>query len=175
MSFALFVIWEIISQGPIKPSTFSHRSQVIFKDWLLFLWCCAYPLMPFILEQWNRLVWGFHVQFSENFFETQGQNACVYNRCWTTKLLSTWGPYFFVYPHFQKSKNTRLVSHQHLTKKLLFLPSKIGGRLIHGIDLYKGKYGTFLLDRELSDWAEGGNFHLRRRKSGRFHNKLIHE
>ena len=35
MSFVLFVIWEIISQGPIKPWTFSHRSQVIFKDWLL--------------------------------------------------------------------------------------------------------------------------------------------
>ena len=27
-------------------------------------------------------------------------------------------------------------------KKLRFLPSKMGGRLIHGIDLYTGKYGT---------------------------------
>ena len=26
--------------------------------------------------------------------------------------------------------------------KLLFLPSKMGGRLIHGIDLYTGKYGS---------------------------------
>ena len=110
MSFVLFVMWEIISQGPIKPCTFSHRPQVIFKDWLLLLWCCAYPLNLSIVEQRNRLVWGLHVWFSENFFETQGQNACIYNNCWTTKLLSAWGPDFFVYPHFQKSKNTILVS-----------------------------------------------------------------
>ena len=47
-----------------------------------------------------------------------------------------------VYPQFQKSKNTRLVSHEYLTKKLkklVFLPSKMGGRLLHRIDLYTGK------------------------------------
>ena len=133
MSFDLFVMWEIISQGPIKLCTFLHHLQVIFKDWLLLLWCCAYPLKPFILEQRNRLVWGLHVWFSENFFETQGQNARIYNNCWTTKLLSTWGPNFCVYPHFQKSKNTRLVSHEHLTKKLrncFFCHQK------WGVDLY---------------------------------------
>ena len=106
-----------------------------------FLWCCAYPLKPFIIEQRNRLVWGLHVRFSKNFFETQGQNARIYNWCWTTKLLhvSAWGPDFFVYPHFQKSKNTRLVSHEHLTKKLrncFFLPSKMG------VDLYMGSTYT---------------------------------
>ena len=115
--FCLFVMWEIISQGPIKPCTFCIIFEVIFKDWLLLLRCCAYPLKPFILEQWNRLVWGLHARFSENFFETQGQNARIYN-FWTTKLLSAWGPEFCVHPHFQKAKNTRLVPHEHLTKKL---------------------------------------------------------
>ena len=44
-----------------------------------------------------------------------------------------------VYPQFQKSKN---ISHEYLTKKfkkLLFLPLKMGGRLLHRIDLYTGK------------------------------------
>ena len=87
----------------------------------------------------NRWVWGLHVRFSENFFETQGQNARIYNSCWTTKLLSAWGPDFFVYPHFQKSKNTRLVSHEHLTKKLrncVFCHQK------WGVDLYMGSTYT---------------------------------
>ena len=47
-------------------------------------------------------------------------------------------------PQFQKSKNARLASNEHFSKeikKLRFLPSKMGGRLIHGIDLYTGKYG----------------------------------
>ena len=81
----------------------------------------------------NRLVWGLHVRFSENFFETQGQNARIYNNCWTTKLFSSWGPDFFAYPQFQKSKNTRLLSHEHLTKKLrncFFCHQK------WGVDLY---------------------------------------
>ena len=116
--FCLFVVWKIISQGPIKPCTFR------------------------ILEQRNRLVWGLHVRFSENFFETQGQNTRIYNNCWTTKLLSAWGPDFFVYPQFQESKNTRLVSHEHLTKKLrncFFCHQK------WGVDLYTGKYAIFNL------------------------------
>ena len=100
---------------------------------------CAYPLKPFILEQRKRWVGGLHVWFSENFFETQGQNARIYNSCWTTKLLSALGPDFFVYPHFQKSKNTRLVSHEHLTKKLrncVFCHQK------WGVDLYMGSTYT---------------------------------
>ena len=50
-------------------------------------------------------------------------------------------------PQFQKSKNARLVSNEHFSKeikKLRFLPSKMGGRLIHGIDLYTGKYGILI-------------------------------
>ena len=101
----------------------------------------AFIRFPILIpEQRNKLVSGLHVWFSENFFETQGQNACIYNNCWTTKLLRAWGPDFFVYPHFQKSKNTRLVSHEHLTKKLrncFFCQSKMG------VDLYTGKCGYY--------------------------------
>ena len=134
--FVLFVMWEIISQGPIKPCTFSHRSQVIFKDLLLLLWCCAYPLKPFILEQWNSLVWGLHFRFSENFFETQGQNARIYNNCWTTKLLikrlRPWFSCVSTFPEIEEYKISVPWTFNKEIKKLLFLPSKMGGRLIHG-------------------------------------------
>ena len=51
-----------------------------------------------------------------------------------------------MYPQFQKLKNTRFVSNEQLTKKLrncFFWPSKMEGRLIHGIDLHTGKYSKF--------------------------------
>ena len=145
MSFVLLVMWEIISQGPIKPCTFSHRSQVIFKDWLLLLWCCAYPLKPFIVEQRNRLVWGLHVRFSENFFRNSRTKCPHIQQLLNHKTIKPLRPWFFclsTFPEIEEYKISVPVTLNKEIKKLLFLPSKMGSRLIHGIDLYAGKYAN---------------------------------
>ena len=150
MSFVLFVMWEIISQGPIKPCTFSHRSQVIFKDWLLLLWCCAYPLKPFIIEQRNRLVWGLQPCTCSILWELfrNSRTKCLHiQQLLNHNTIKRLRPWFFcvsTFPEIEEYKISVPVTFYKEIKKLLFLLSKMRGRLIHGIDLYMGKYGKCL-------------------------------
>ena len=132
---------------PIKPCTFSHRSQVIFKDWLLLLWCCAYPLKPFIVEQRNRLVWALHVWFSENFFRNSRTKCPHIQQLLNHITIKRLRPWFFcvsTFPEIKEYKISVRVTFNKEIKKLLFLPSKMGGRLIHEIDLYTGKYDMYI-------------------------------
>ena len=68
----------------------------------------------------------------------QGQNARIYKRCWTTKLLSARGPDFFVstFPEIGEYKISVPWLLNKVIKKLLFLPSKMG------VDLYMGSTYT---------------------------------
>ena len=138
LSFVLFVIWEIISQGPIKPCTVLHRSQVIFKDWLLLVWCCAYPLKPFILEQRNRLVWGLHVQFSELFRNSRTKCPHIQQMLnhKTIKCLRTWFFCVSTFPEIEEYKISVPWTFNKEIKKLLFCHQK------WGVDLYTGSTYT---------------------------------
>ena len=106
MSFVSFAMWEIISQAPIKPCTFRIVFEVIFKDWLLLLWCCAHPLKPFILEQRNRLVWGLHVWFSENFFRNSRTKCMHIQQPLNHKTIKRLRPLIFLWIH--SSRNRRM-------------------------------------------------------------------
>ena len=143
MSFVLFVMWEITSQGPIKPCTFSHRSQVIFKDWLLLLWCCAYPYLRFTCS----IFW--------ELFRNSRTKCPHIQQLLNHKTIKHLRPWFFCVSTFSEIEEYKIsvpVTFSKEIKKLLFLPSKMGGggggatyTLIHGIDLYTGKYGNVSL------------------------------
>ena len=139
--WVLFIIWEIISQGPIKPCTFSHRSQVIPASVMLHCACLSSKaLYPWTTNRW---VCGLHVRFSENFFKTQGQNVrIIIQQLLNNKTIKGLRPWFFCVSTFPEIEEYKIiVSHEHLTKKLrncIFCHQK------WGVDLYMGLTYTWV-------------------------------
>ena len=145
MSFVLFVIWEIISQGPIKPWTFSRGSQVIFRDWLLLPVMLCLPskaLYPWTTKQVSL---RFTCSIFWELFRNSRTKCPHIQQMLNHKTIKRLRPWFFcvsTFPEIEEYKISVPWTFNKKIKKLLFLPSKMGGRLIHGIDLYTGKYGN---------------------------------
>ena len=64
------------------------------------------------------------------------------------KTIKRLRPWFFcesTVPEIEEYKTSIPWTFNKEIEKLPFLPSKMGGRLIYGIDLYTGKYGSYFL------------------------------
>ena len=141
MSFVLFVIWEIISQGPIKPWTFLHRTQVtcIFKDWLLLpvmLCLSSKALYPWTTKQVSL---RFTCSIFWELFRNSRTKCLHIQQMLNYKTIKCLRPWFFcvsTFPEIEEYKISVPWTFNKEIKKLLFLHQKWWGRLIHGIDLY---------------------------------------
>ena len=132
---------KLLRQGPIKPWTFSHCSQVIFKDWLLLpvmLCLSSKALYPWTTKQVSlRFTCSI---FWELFWNSR--TKCLHiQKTLNHKTIKRLRPWFFCVSTFPEIKEYKISvpwTFNKEIKKLLFLPSKMG------VDLYTGSTYTWV-------------------------------